>query len=186
MPRLIFIGGVPATGKSTLARFLEKETGIKRVSMDDLKEAIFDLAGYHDREWSRQVGMIAWPTFQKLVELHLSRSEDVIAEATFLWPGDKDWLHTIAEQHQVSLYQIWMTADPRISRERFIDRAHHNRHPGHCDTREEVIESFSNRFFNRTFIPHPIKGITLVIDSTNFEQIDQDKIRSFINEKQDV
>ncbi len=181
MPRLIFIGGVPATGKSTMARYLERETGIKRVSMDDLKEAIFDLAGYHDREWSRQVGMIAWPTFQKLVVLHLSRGEDVIAEATFLWPHDKDWLHQVAETYQASLYQIWMTANPLVSRERFIDRAHHNRHPGHCDTREDVIGSFTSRFFNRTYIPHPIKGKTLVIDTTDFNAIDHELIHLFIN-----
>jgi predicted kinase len=181
MPKVILVGGVPATGKSTMARFLENETGIKRISMDDLKEAIFDLAGYHDREWSKQVGMIAWPTFKQLVELHLSRGEDVIAEATFLWPEDGRWFHSLIEKYEASLYQIWMTANPLVVRERFIYRAHHNRHPGHCDTTDEVIESFTNRFFNRTYLPHPLAGKTLVVDTTDFNQVDSHAVTLFVH-----
>lgn len=180
MPKLIIVGGAPATGKSTIANYLQQALGIKRVSMDDIKESFFDVAGYRDRAWSIQVGRIAWPAFKQLVELHLERGDDVIAEATFLWPDDKDWIHEQAERYHADVFQIWMTADSTIVRERFIRRAHTERHPGHCDALDDVLESFDQRFFNRSFIPHPIRGKTLVVDTTDFEKIDKEFIRLFI------
>ena len=180
MPKLIIIGGSLATGKSTIAKYIEAETGIKRVSMDDLKESLFDVGGYRDREWSKRIGQMAWPVFKQLIELHLERSDDVIAEATFLWPDDKDWIHAIAERYDTDVFQIWMTADPIVARERFIHRSANERHPGHCDSLEDVLEEFDQRVFNRTFVPHPIRGKTLVVDTTDFDAVDRGDIVSFI------
>ena len=180
MPKLIIIGGSLATGKSTVARYIEKATGIKRVSMDDLKESMFDVGGYRDREWSKRIGMIAWPAFKQMVELHLEQGDDVIAEATFLWPDDKDWIHEMRERNKTEIFQIWMTADPIVARDRFIRRSMNERHPGHCDDLEDVIDEFDQRIFNRTFIPHPIQGKTLVIDTTIFENIDHESVLIFL------
>jgi predicted kinase len=179
-PKLIIIGGTLATGKSTLAKRLEQETGIKRVSMDDLKESLFDVGGYRDRAWSSRIGEIAWPAFKHMVELHLEQGDDVIAEATFLWPDDREWIECLADRHKADVYQIWMTADPRIARERFVHRAQNERHPGHCDDLKDVIEEFDQRLFNRTFIPHPIVGKTLVIDTTDFDQANIMRVHEFL------
>ncbi len=181
MPKFIIVGGALATGKSTIAKFLEEQTGIKRISMDELKERLFDIGGYKDRQWSKRIGQMAWPLFKQLVELHLERGEDVIAEATFLWPDDVDWMREMMKQHYANLYQIWMTADPIVARERFIVRAQMSeRHPGHNDALEEVLAEFDERIFNRTFIPHPIKEATLVVDTTNINLIDRNAIKRFI------
>ncbi len=180
MPKLIIVGGSLATGKSTIAKFLEAETGIKRVSMDDLKESLFDVGGYRDRAWSKQIGQIAWPVFKQLIELHLDRGDDVIAEATFLWPDDKDWIHALADRYNADVFQVWMTADPLVARERFIHRSRNERHPGHCDSLEDVLGEFDGRIFNRTFIPHPIKRKTIVVDTTDFQVVDQASILRFL------
>lgn len=181
MPKLIIIGGSLATGKSTIAKHLEQETGIKRISMDDLKERLFDIGGSRDRVWSKRIGHIAWPVFQQLVELHLEHGDDVIAEATFLWPDDAEWVHRIARQYHADIYQIWMTADPAVARERFVHRSNHERHPGHCDHLDHVIEEFDERFFQKRFDPLPLNGKTLVVDTTDFKQVDFDDMASFLN-----
>lgn len=180
MPKLIVVGGAPATGKSTAARYLERSTGIKRISMDDLKESFFDVGGYKDRAWSKQIGQLCWPVFKRIVELYLERGDDVIAEATFLWPDDRDWIEAMAERYHAEIYQIWMTADPLVARERFHYRGTHERHPGHCDTQEDVIAEFDQRLFNRTFIPHPIQGRTCVVDTTDIDQVRYADIVSFL------
>lgn len=181
MPKLIIVGGGLATGKSTIAQYLEQQTKIKRISMDELKERLFDVGGYRDREWSKKIGQMAWPLFKQLVELHLEQGDHVIAEATFLWPDDADWIHEIADRYHAEVYQIWMTADPLVARERFISRAQTSqRHPGHNDALEEVLAEFDERIFNRTFIPHPIQGKTLVVDTTEPACIDRDSICRFI------
>jgi predicted kinase len=173
MAKLIIIGGSLATGKTTLARLLEDHTGIKRISMDELKERLFDLGGYRDRKWSKQIGQLAWPVFREMVEMHLARGEDVIAEATFLWPDDYKWIESICERYGAVLFQIWLTADPRVARQRFIDRSTSSeRHPGHCDSLESVIDEFDERFFSKTFIPLPIDAPTHIIDTTDFAQAD--------------
>lgn len=180
MSKFIIVGGSLATGKSTVAKYLEEQTNIKRISMDDLKERLFDIGGYRDRAWSKRIGHIAWGAFQQLVELHLEQGDDVIAEATFLWPDDAEWIQGLAERHGADLYQIWMTADPSIVRERFVHRAHHERHPGHCDHLEHVIEEFDERFFRTRFDPLPLFGKTLVVDTTDFHNVSLEAITSFI------
>ncbi len=180
MPKFIVIGGSLATGKSTIAKYLEQETGIKRISMDDLKERLFDIGGYRDRAWSKRIGHMAWVVFKQLVELHLEHGDDVIAEATFLWADDADWIHEITARYKAEIYQIWMTADPLVARERFIKRANHERHPGHCDTLEQVIEEFDERFFRQRFNPLALSGKTLIVDTTDFSRVDQCAILQFI------
>lgn len=168
-------------GKSTIAKYLEERTGIKRIAMDDLKERLFDIGGYRDREWSRRIGQVAWPIFQQLVELHLEHKKDVIAEATFLHQDDSGWISKIAKNHGAEIFQIWMTCDPKVARGRFINRAEHERHPGHCDALEHVIEEFDKRFFCKSFEPLSLDAKTLVIDTTDFDRVDRQYILDFLN-----
>lgn len=180
--KLIVVAGAPASGKTRLAQRLAKETGYQRVSMDELKEAFFDVAGYYDRAWSKRIGKLAWPVFQKLVEGHLEKEESVIAEATFLWASDGPWLSHLHKTYDVELIQLWMTAHPEALRSRFIERANTIRHPGHNDALEEVIDEFDERFFSGlTYIPHPIGDRTKIIDTTDFDEFDFGEVLAFIN-----
>jgi predicted kinase len=180
-PKLIVIGGSLATGKTTVASALAAHLGVRRVGMDHIKEALFDLGGFRDRAWSKEIGRIAFEVFKHLIDLHLRAGESVIAESTFIWPSDADWLKDFAKKYHVELVQIWMTADPKVARERFLARARSGeRHPGHCDTVETVLEEFDERYFSKTFKPLPLPGRTLVVDTTNFATIDHDAIVRFV------
>ena len=165
--KLIVIGGSPATGKTTLGHALYRAIDVPRVAMDDVKEVLFDVGGYRDRAWSKEIGRIAFPAFQKLVELHLRRGESVIAEATFLWNDDGPWLESIAKEFHADLIRVWLTCDPLIARERFVHRANTMRHPGHCDSLEDVLAEFEERFFIAVNKPLPLNAPTLVMDTTN-------------------
>ena len=183
MAKLIIVGGSLATGKSTLSHVLAQRLGIQRVSLDEIKESLFDVGGYRDREWSKQIGRLAFPVFRDLVGLHAARGESVVAEATFLWPADVEWLHGFAERFGVELVQIWLTADPHVTRDRFIARAQSMRHPGHNDALEAVLEEFDQRFFNKTFIPLPINGKTKIVDTTDFSTVNHDEILGWISDE---
>lgn len=168
-------------GKTTVSKKLSENTGIKRVSVDEIKEALFDAGEYRGREWSKDIGRLAFPVFTGLIEMYLRRGESVIADSTFLWPEDANWLHEFADLHGAEIYQIWMTADPQIARERFIARAQTERHPGHNDSLDEVIEEFDEKHFSRCFIPLPLRGETLVIDTSHEEPFDHEAILNFIS-----
>lgn len=178
--KLIVVGGSLATGKSTISTELARATGIARVSLDEIKEALFDVGGYRDRAWSKEIGRAAFPVFQHLIEMYLSRGESVIADATFLWLDDANWLHAYAERYGAELIQLWLSADPRVARERFIRRARTTRHPGHNDALESVLAEFDERFFQKTFIPLPLRARTMVLDTTDLSRIDHGAVRRFV------
>ncbi len=174
--KLIVVGGSLATGKSTISSMIAKETGFARVSLDEMKEALFDLVGYRDRAWSKEIGRVAFSAFRDCIELHLQRGDSVIADATFLWLSDADWLHELTQRYGVDLVQIWLTTDPHVARERFILRSNTVRHPGHNDALEEVLAEFDERFFNKSFIPLPLKARTIIVDTTDFDTVDHKTI----------
>jgi len=178
--KLIVVGGSLATGKSTVSSLIAQETGFARVSLDEIKEALFDVGGYRDREWSKEIGRAAFPVFRQLIEMYLARGEDVIADATFLWLDDADWVHAFADQYGAELIQVWMTADPSVARERFVARANTTRHPGHNDALDAVIAEFDERFFTKTFIPLPLRARTLIVDTTDLTTVDHGRVMRFI------
>lgn len=181
-PKLIIVGGSLATGKSTISKHIADATGYQRIALDEIKEAMFDLGGYRDREWSKEIGRLSFPIFQDLIGMHLDRGESVIADATFLWLDDADWIQELAQTHGAELKQIWLTADPHVLRERFIKRSQTARHPGHNDDLDSVMEEFDERFFNKTFIPLPLDGKTKIVDTTDLSCIDHDGILNWILE----
>ncbi len=178
--KLVVVGGSLATGKSTISTLIAEKTGFARVSLDEIKEALFDLVGYRDRAWSKEIGRVAFPAFRDCIELHLQRGDSVIADATFLWVSDADWLHEFSEKYEAEIVQVWLTADPRVARERMIVRSQTTRHPGHNDALESVMDEFDARFFNKTFIPLPLRARTIVVDTTNLDAVSHDEIVAFV------
>ena len=169
-----------ATGKSTVSSMISERTGIVRISLDEIKEALFDLVGYRDRAWSKEIGRVAFSAFRDCIELHLQHEDSVIADATFLWLDDADWLHEFADRYGAELILVWLTADPHVARERFIHRSKTTRHPGHNDALDEVIAEFNERFFNKTFLPIPLRARTLIVDTTFFEDVNVNGIHRFV------
>lgn len=179
-PKLILVGGPPATGKTTVSQKLSEATGMARVSLDEIKEALFDLVGYRDRAWSKSMGRLAFHAFQGLIEMHLERGEAVIADATFLWLDDARWIREYAERYGAEPSLVWLTADPRVLRERFLARASTSRHPGHCDALEFVMDEFDERFFTKSFLPLPLGCRTHIVDTNDLNAVQHEEIISFV------
>ena len=60
MKRVALVNGVPASGKSTLARALAASTGWPVLALDTVKEALFDHLGAGDREHNRMLGRASY------------------------------------------------------------------------------------------------------------------------------
>lgn len=179
-PKLIIIGGAPATGKSVLADKIEAATGYHRVSKDLLKEHLFDVIEYRDRQWSREIGALAFPLFMGVVEMYLKRGESVIVDNPFIHGQDLEWFEKFERLYQTQIIQIHLIADPAVLRERFIERAHTYRHPGHNDALKDVLQEFEEKWFNKSFIPLPIGTKTKIVDTTDFDAVDHEDILGWI------
>jgi predicted kinase len=179
-PKLIIIGGAPATGKSVLADKVVEATGFVRVSKDLLKEHLFDVVEYRDRQWSREIGALAFPLFMGIVEMYLKRGESVIVDNPFVHVDDLEWFRRFEKEYGVQFIQIHLIADPAVLRERFIERAKTHRHPGHNDALDDVLLEFETKWFNKSFLPLPLSGKTKIVDTTDFSTVDHDEILGWI------
>ncbi len=59
LPKLLIIAGLPASGKSTVARRLAGAFGMPVLEKDDLKEALFDTVGFRNYPEKRQLDVAA-------------------------------------------------------------------------------------------------------------------------------
>lgn len=180
-PIFIVIGGPPATGKTKLAERIQAHTGFRHISKDQLKEHLFDVLEYRDREWSRELGSLTFPLFVGIVEMYLSRGESVVVDNPFVYKDDWIWFESLVERFDANILQIHLTANPVVLRERFIQRAGSTRHPGHNDALDQVMSEFEKKWFNKTFIPVPCPGKTKIVDTTDFSCVDHDEILDWIN-----
>ena len=181
--KLVIIGGVLASGKTTVASKLVEATGFRHVAYDRIKEALFDAGGWRDRDWSKEIGEMSFPVYQQLIDMHLRRGDSVITESTFLWPDSLEWVNEYVERHGVELVQVWMTIDPHTARKRFSKRADSDRHCGHCDDICDVQDEFEDRFFNRSW-PVPLHSTdrTMIVDTTDWNNVDHNKIHQFVTQ----
>lgn len=133
----VVVAGLPASGKTTLARSLAAELGLPLISKDAIKEALFDALGTGDLEWSQRLGKAA-----HLVMYGLAReSRSAVFESHF-WIG-------VAEVDLVSLgrplIQVYCRCPTELAVERYRQRVSSpDRHPGHLDEHQTdaVIKSW--------------------------------------------
>jgi predicted kinase len=128
----VVVSGLPASGKSTVARRLAAELGWPVIDKDAILESLYDSLGVGDHAW----------------RYRLSRASDDIlftlaAQARHA-VLDNWWHHDTAHNrlHQLNarIIEIHCDCDPALVAERFATRT---RHPGHLDqhlTREEISE----------------------------------------------
>ena len=67
MKRAVLVNGVPASGKSTVARALADATGWPLLALDTIKEALFEHLGRGDREHNRLLGRASFQAMFALI-----------------------------------------------------------------------------------------------------------------------
>jgi predicted kinase len=129
MADLVIILGSPASGKTTLARRLSHDLMLPLLSKDDIKEALFDVLGTDDREWSRRLSEASFTALTRLARTQLAAGRSCIVEGN--WRSmHGPVLRTVLAAHAARALQIWCCADPSEIVRRFTARS---RHAGHLD-----------------------------------------------------
>ncbi|MFD3482035.1 AAA family ATPase [Streptomyces sp. NPDC058665] len=128
----VILSGLPASGKSTLARGLARHLALPVIDKDVILESLYDSLGMGDHAWRGR----------------LSRASDEIVYAIAADAGravlDNWWHHDSAPGRLRSLggllIEVHCDCDAALAAERFLART---RHPGHLDpdlSPEEVAE----------------------------------------------
>ena len=80
---IVIVTGRPASGKSTLAKWLGERLRLPVISKDEVKEILFDTLGWSDREWSKELGRTSVELMFHFAEKLLETRQSLILDNAF-------------------------------------------------------------------------------------------------------
>lgn len=173
IPKLIIVSGAPASGKTTLAHKLSNNVQMPLFSKDVIKEHMFDVLGFSDREYSKKIGAASYAILYTFIEELLKQKVSLITETAFSSEYDSAIFNDLIDTYNCKALQLVCNPDPKVLYSRFVHRSQSvERHPGHVD--HEFYKEFEEKFVMNTYIPLSINGRTIVVDTS--EDVDFVKI----------
>ncbi|MCI8442624.1 MAG: ATP-binding protein [Provencibacterium sp.] len=179
----ILIAGAPACGKTTLARRLSGELRIPAVSKDDIKELLFDAAGFRSREEKVALGRGSEQILYYFAGRLLDAGQPVILENNFE-SSSQEGLSRLFAPRGCRTLTLLLQAPADALYARYLQREKSpERHPGHIHntsypppagapapsplTREQFLSGIARRGMADFHF-----GQTLTVDATFPERID--------------
>lgn len=129
MKRAVLVNGIPASGKSTVARAISSAKNWPLLTLDTIKEAFFAHLGTGDRSYNRLFGKASYQAMFALVRDFPDSSVTVIDAWFGFQPLDVLERH-ITEAGIGQAAEIWCHAPGNVLGERYRERLG-ARHPGH-------------------------------------------------------
>jgi predicted kinase len=170
-PLLVVVGGMPSSGKTTVAEGLAGRLRLPVIAKDEIKESLYDTLGSGDTDWSSRLGDAAYGLIFALARASLGAGASVIVEANF-FPDHAGSLAALPDHRTV---QIHCSAPLEVLLERYASRT---RHPGHNDA--EKIALLPARFESGAHAPLQLAGELIELHTT--EPVDLDALAARIRQ----
>lgn len=129
-PLLVAVGGYSGSGKSTLARALAKILGATVVAADETRKR---LAGFGPGEhppsvfdqglYAEEMNQRVYASMEGAADAALRLGRNVILDATFRRPEDRESARAVAERHGAGFLSVECVAPDEVIRERLRGRA---------------------------------------------------------------
>jgi predicted kinase len=136
MPRLIIVTGLPATGKTTLARELATRLRVPLLAKDAIKEPLLSALGASDRAQSRRLSDASFAVLFTLAHELAAAGVDAIIEGNFR-PGEHE---AALCSSSARIAQVLCSAPEPERLARLAARAADpSRHAGHRDAEQAQL-----------------------------------------------
>lgn len=121
MKSAVLVNGVPASGKSSVARAIADATGWPLLTLDTIKEAFFAHLGTGDRAYNRMLGRGSYEAIFALVA-DFPEGSTVIVDAWFGFQPPEVLAQHLARAGIARAVEIWCHAPPDAIGARFAAR----------------------------------------------------------------
>jgi glucokinase len=129
MKRVVLVNGVPASGKSTVARAIAEAKGWPLLTLDTVKEALFAHLGTGDRDHNRLLGKASYQAIFALVG-DFPAGATAVVDAWFGFQPPQLLDEHLARAGVGKVIEVWCHAPAEIIGERYRARLG-QRHAGH-------------------------------------------------------
>lgn len=169
-PLLIIVNGFPATGKGSISRKIAEKFRLTLICVDELKEIIFDRVGnWDDVALFDKVAKSTYDLMYHVADRILSSRSSCILEAFFKAEMAEPKIKELILKYGCNFLQVHLKADGEIIAQRYRDR--HDSGDRHlCHPREIAFEEFIKAGGKNKKVD--ISGVTLDIDTTDFNKVD--------------
>jgi glucokinase len=126
------VNGVPASGKSTVAREVSQELRAPLLTLDTVKESFFDHLGTGNRDYNRTLGKASYQAIFALIGDFPAGSITVV-DAWFGFQPMEILQQHIERARLTRVIEVWCHAKPEVIGMRYLARAA-QRPSGHLGT----------------------------------------------------
>ncbi|MCL6285024.1 AAA family ATPase [Ruegeria sp. 2012CJ41-6] len=144
----VIVTGLPASGKTTIAREIAKHLGFDLHDKDDFLEKLYECFEVRSHDHRKQLSRQSDHAFKDAA----MRSESVVLVSHWRSLGDSDESGTPSDwldQEYERIVEVVCQCSPKVALKRFLART---RHPGHLDSQSDADElaqrmaTWSHRF----------------------------------------
>lgn len=190
MSKLIIITGVSGTGKTTLAKMLNKKLeGSTLLSYDEFIEKIYDMIGFKNKEQKKNLSALNIKIYKKLIEECMKRKDEIIILEKPFKTEWRDFLGHLTKKYGYQPYTINIfSKDFQTIWNRLLKReiSKEDRHPAHYldsyyfDKRNEYTPFFEYEYDTLkeeydNLISNSI-NLGCIININDIENLDIDKL----------
>lgn len=173
MSRVIIFCGLPASGKTTLAKEISKRLNIFCLHKDALKERMYTLLDGKTLEDSRRYGKCVIEMILSLAEDSIKNDVDIIVESPFNHPDNPKRFQGWLEKYDIDFRIIICSIDEEERKRRHETRA---RHPGHHDQERLNLYPFNPGTFNYAVMP----GNKFFLDTAQPQEVCVEQVMAFL------
>lgn len=186
----ILVAGMPASGKSTVGRYLSEQMRLPMISKDSLKEILFDEVGFKSREEKNMLGRASAKLMYHMAEQLMRINEPFLLENNFEHTSRAEIMELLEKYHYTAI-TVRLTGDYKKIYERFAKRDFSpERHRGHVvndcypetkgsgqenPTRMDFV-GFMYGIEHRGFDSFSANGPCIVVDTTDIGSVDMEEI----------